>query len=150
MKPSRAVTIRLWPYLTLIVACAGQPALGPRRVSSDSVLVFEQRRTFAHPEATAPAWEAWQLYESGRFVYARAGADAAQIRIDRAQLRAIHAWLSQHDFELVTSRTAPAPGPIGEVTASCQIRLSTGLALASLGDPRYYACDELRKLCDAP
>ena len=150
MKSTLASTVQLLPWLWLSVACAGQPSEGPRRISPDSILIFEQRRASPHAEPGAPLWEAWQLYESGRFVYARASAEATQMRIDAAQLRAIHAWLANHDFELVKSRARSAPTAISEVSASCQIRLSTGLALAPLGDPRYYACDELRKLIDAP
>ena len=134
----------------LAAGCTVQPAAGPRRVSPDAILIFEQRRSSSEPGATAPDWEAYQLYESGRFIYARAGAEPSKTRISRARLRAVRAWLTQHDFELVRSSARPSAAAATNVTASCQLHLSTGLVLAPFGDPRYYACDELKRLSAEP
>jgi hypothetical protein len=130
------------------VGCTGQPVAGPHRLAPDAVLIFEQRRASSPPSASEPDWEAWQLYESGRFVYARASAEPTKTRVDRTRLRAVHAWLAQHDFELLKSATHGVPPAVPDVSASCQLRLSTGLVLAPFGDPRYYACDELKRLCE--
>jgi len=135
---------------SLSIACAGQPSPGPRRVVPDELLIFEQRRASAPSGPTAPAWETWQLYESGRFVYAHAGAEASQRHVDVAQLREIHAWLRQHDFELLRNSPERMPPRVPGVSASCQLHLSTGLTLAPLGDPRYYACDALKQLSTGP
>ncbi len=131
------------------LGCAGQPALGPRRVSPDATLIFEQRRASSDASTSKVDWEAWQLYESGRFVYMRAGAEPSRTRLDRARLRQVHSWLTQHDFELVRSRAAAASNDKPGESASCQLRLSIGLVLAPLGDARYYACDSLRALAEA-
>jgi hypothetical protein len=114
------------------------------------VLIFEQR-VAASSSTTEPAWESWQLYESGRFVYARAGAAATQRRIETARLQAVHGWLYAHDRELQQTTTTPAPlvattPATPAASAVCQVHTSGGLMLAALGEPHYAACEELRKL----
>ncbi len=120
--------------------------MGPRRVAADSILIFELRRAHVEASPGVSQWEAWQLYDSGRFVYMRSGAEPSRTRLDHARLGQVHRWLAQHDFELVRSRARLAPALTTGESASCQLRLSTGLVLAPLGDPRFYACDALRQL----
>ena len=131
------------------LSCAGQPALTPRRISPDAVLIFEQRRAHSEAGSGNVEWEAWQLYESGRLVYSRAGAEPSRTRLARARLRAVRSWLARHDFELVQSHAGGTAMPNSGESASCQLHLSTGLVLAPLGDPRFYACDTLRQLSEA-
>ncbi len=131
--------------LCALTGCVG-PLRGTRGISSDRVLIFEQRIASSDPAAEA-AWESWQLYESGRFVYVRAGAEPTQRRIETARLQAVHGWLYAHDAEL---QRTPPPGtsapPASSVTAMCQVHTSRGLLLAPFGDPRYGVCDALKKL----
>ncbi len=100
-------------------------------------MIFEHRRASADRASSEPDWEAWQLYESGRLVYARAGAEPTKAILPRQRLRAARAWLEQHDFELVRSSEHGRATQTPSVTASCQLHLSTVLVLAPLGDPRY-------------
>jgi len=122
--------------------------MGPHRVSPDAALIFEQRRATIDSSSGVSEWEAWQLYESGRFVYLRAGSAPNRARVSRAQLRSVHAWLAQHDFELIRSHAGVSSQPPAGTSASCQLHLSTGLVLAPWGDARYYACGALRELCE--
>jgi len=115
-----------------------------RLVSPETALIFEQRSTHTDAQPPAPSWESWRLYESGRFVYARSGAEPVERRVDAERLSRVHAWLRRHDYELV--RSSPAPQSAANESGVCQVRLSTGLTAASSGDPRYYACHELRSL----
>ena len=139
----RAVALLALP--ALIASCRQPLTLSPRRVSPDTLLIFEQRVASSQPES-APDWESWRLYESGRLLYSRAGAPGTLRHIGKARLAAVHAWLRAHDFELVQS-TPQAPTPAApNVPAMCQLQLSTGLVLAPFGDRRYYACEELKKL----
>ena len=63
------------------------------------------------------------------------------------RLATVHAWLHARDiFELVQNAAESAASTTPNVSAMCQLQLSTGLVLAPLGDRRYYACDELKKL----
>jgi hypothetical protein len=130
----------------LLGGCVGGPVLTPRTVEPDRVLLFEERR--AAPELE-PTWQSWSLYDSGRWVYARAGADPVKQRLVVARLVAVRAWLRQHDFELTRESAAPSEPAHGGLTGSCQLRLSTGLVLAAPGDRRFYACQELRRLVEA-
>jgi hypothetical protein len=147
MARARHVLPRRLALSLLVTACTVEPAAGPRRVSPDSILIFEQRR--ASSESAEPDWEAWQLYESGRFVHERAAAAQTKTRLAPGRLRAVRAWLAQHDFELAQSSKRGAHAGTN-VAASCQLHLSTGLVLAPFGDPRYYGCDELKRLCAEP
>ena len=124
--------------------CVG-PIRGARGISSDRVLIFEQRVASSDPAAEA-AWESWQLYESGRFVYARAGAEPTQRRIQTARLQAVHGWLYAHDAELQRTVPPDAAPPAPGVAAMCQVHTSGGLLLAPFGDPRYGVCEQLKKL----
>jgi hypothetical protein len=134
-----------WLALLALTASCRQPlTLSPRRVSPDTRIIFEQRVASAQGES-GPGWESWRLYESGRFLYSRAGAASTQRHIGKERLAAVHAWLRAHDFELVQS-TPVAPAPAANVSAMCQLQLSSGLVLAPFADRRYYACDELKKL----
>lgn len=127
-------------------ACVGDPVMPAHAAKPDQVLLFEQRRAAS---GATPAWESWSLYDSGRYVYASAGADPNKQRITVRKLETVHAWLRQHDFEL--TRAAPSTAALGSsgVSASCQIRLSSGLVLAGAGDRRFYACDALKQLLDS-
>ena len=140
---ARCVTTSV--LLGAVTGCVG-PLRGARGISSDRVLIFEQRVASSDPAAQA-AWESWQLYESGRFVYVRAGAEPTQRRVETARLQAVHGWLYAHDAEL--QRTPPpqaAVPPASSVSAMCQVHTSRGLLLAAPDDPRYGVCDELKKL----
>jgi hypothetical protein len=135
----------LLALLAMTAACRQPLTLSPRRVSPDTRIIFEQRIASTQSQS-APDWESWRLYESGRLLYSRAGAPVTHRHIGEARLAAVHAWLRAHDFELVRSTPeSPAPAP-PNVSAMCQLQLSTGLVLAPFGDRRYYACDELKKL----
>ncbi len=109
-------------------------------------MIFEQRVAASDPSAE-PAWESWQLYDSGRFVYARAGAEPTQRRIETARLQAVHAWLYAHDTEL-QQQPASTPGApaLPPSMAMCQVHTSRGLMLAAFGELHYEACEELKKL----
>ena len=131
---------------SISLACVGDPVMPARAAKPDQRLLFELRR--AIPGAT-PAWESWSLYDSGRYVYASAGADPNKQRITVRQLDAVHAWLRQHDFELTRAVPSSSATSGSHVNASCQIRLSSGLVLASAGDRRFYACEELKRLLDS-
>jgi hypothetical protein len=140
--------LALLALLGLTASCRQPLTLSPRRVSPDTLLIFEQR-VASSQSASEPDWESWRLYESGRLIYSRAGAPATHRHLGKARLGAVHAWLHAHDFELVQN-TPESPAPSApNVSAMCQLRLSTGLVLAPLGDRRYYACDELKKLSTA-
>jgi hypothetical protein len=143
--PAGLLALGFLVLLALTSSCRQPLTLSPRRVSPDTLLIFEQRIVSSQPES-GPDWESWRLYESGRLVYSRAGAAPTRRRLGKARLAAVHAWLRAHDFELV--RNAPqAPSPAASnISAMCQLQLSTGLVLAPFGDRRYYACDELKKL----
>jgi hypothetical protein len=143
--PAGLLAFRLLALLALTTSCRQPLTLSPRRVSPDTLLIFEQRTASSQPES-GPDWESWRLYESGRLVYSRAGAAPTRRRLGKARLAAVHAWLRAHDFELVRN-TPQAPSlAVSNVSAMCQLQLSTGLVLAPFGDRRYYACDELKKL----
>jgi hypothetical protein len=131
--------------LGLTTSCRQPLTLSPRHVSPDTRLIFEQRIASSQPES-GPEWESWRLYESGRLVYSRAGAAPTRRRLGKARLVAVQAWLRAHDFELVSNTPAAASPAASNVSAICQLQLSTGLVLAPFGDRRYYACDELKKL----
>jgi hypothetical protein len=131
--------------LALTASCRQPLTLSPRRVSPDTLLIFEQRVASSQPES-APDWESWRLYESGRLLYSRAGTPATHRHIGKARLAAVHAWLRAHDFELVQSTPESLAPAAPNVSAMCQLPLSTGLVLAPFGDRRYYACDELKRL----
>ncbi len=141
---ARSLTAGL--LLSTTPSCVHRQLSGARGISSDRVLIFEQRVAAADPAAEV-AWESWQLYESGRFVYARAGAETTQRRIQTAHLQAVHGWLYAHDAEL---QRTPAPEaatpPAANITAMCQVHTSSGLMLAAFGQPHYGVCDELKKL----
>jgi hypothetical protein len=147
--PARLPALSLLGLLALTTSCRQPLTLSPRHVSPDTLLIFEQRIASSQPESqpeSGPDWESWRLYESGRLVYSRAGAAPTRRHLSKARLATVHAWLRAHDFELVRNTPeAPAPAVPG-VSAMCQLQLSTGLVLAPLGDLRYYACDELKKL----
>jgi hypothetical protein len=143
--PAGLVALGLLVLLALTTSCRQPLTLSPRHVSPDTLLIFEQRIASSQPES-GPDWESWRLYESGRLVYSRAGTAPTWRHLGKARLAAVHAWLRAHDFELVRS-TPQAPTPAApDVSAMCQLQLSTGLVLAPFGDRRYYACDELKKL----
>ena len=148
-SPPAFAAVLLLTGLLCNTSCTVQPALGPRTISHDRVLLFEQRRATAQPTPEMPAWEAWQLYESGRFVHSRADTEMTQRRLDAQQLSTVRAWLRAHDFELVQNSHGKSAPAASHISAICQIHLSTGLVLAPLGDPRYYACDELKRLSEA-
>ena len=137
------------PFGLLLAGCVTLPPrpLPLRPASADTTLVFEQRLARAGAHSPEPAWEAWQLYESGRLVYTRPASEPITRRVDAARLKAVHAWLSQHDFELVQSNAGPEGSAPADISGVCQVRLSTGPVVAALGQPRYYACDELKRLC---
>lgn len=127
-------------------ACVGDPVLTPRTTTPDQVLLFEERRVT--PDAI-PAWQSWSVYDSGRFVHARAGADPEKLRLTVARLQAVRAWLRGHDDELArAASSAPEPAAAG-VIGSCQLRVGTELVLAMPGDRRFYACEELRHIVTA-
>ena len=133
----------------LLGSCVVTPPAAPSAVSSDTTVLFEQRLVYLQPASTRPGWEAWRLYESGRIVYARPGVEPIERRVEPARLLRAHAWLRQHDFELVQGKAPTQTPRAAEVSGVCQVRLSTGLNVAGITDPRYYACEELKKLCFA-
>jgi hypothetical protein len=125
----------------------------PRPPSRDETLLFEQRRASAEAQSPRgePRWQSWALYASGRFVYARAGAEPRRWRLDPIHQRTVRAWLETHDVELCQAAPAHDASPtVPGVSATCQLRLSVGLVLAPFGDPRYAACDELRQISLSP
>jgi hypothetical protein len=131
--------------LAWAVDCRQPLTLRARHVSPDAQLIFEQRVASSDP-ASGSSWQSWRLYESGRLIYSRAGTAATFRRLAPERLAAVRRWLQAHDYELVRS-TAATPAPSGtDIAATCQLQLSTGLALAPFGDRRYYACDELKRL----
>jgi hypothetical protein len=138
--------LALLALLALTASCRQPLTLSPRRVSADTRLIFEQRIASSQVES-GPDWESWRLYESGRLLYSHAGAASTQRHIGKERLATVHAWLRAHDFELVRSSAPATSAPAAaNVSAMCQLQLSTGLVLAPFGDRRYYACDELKKL----
>jgi hypothetical protein len=131
--------------LALTIACREPLTLHARHVSADAQLIFEQR-VASSDAASGSSWESWRLYESGRLIYSRAGAAATSRRLAPERLATVRRWLQAHDYELVQN-TAEAPTSSGpDISATCQLQLSTGLVLAPFGDRRYYVCDELKRL----
>jgi len=127
-------------------ACAA-PRLSPiRGERRDEQLIFEQRIASTVPSESGVDWQSWQLYQSGRLVYQRAKARARVTRVAAPRLQAARGWLGAHDAELLKSTTHGPPPSTPNVSAMCQLRLSVGLILAPLGDPRYDACETLKAL----
>lgn len=122
------------------------PSTLPPAAAPDTVL-FEQRLADPGAAPPRPAWEAWRLYESGRLVYTRSSAEPVERHVEAARLSRARAWLRQHDFELIQGKAPAESKAASDASGVCQIRLSTGLVVAALGDPRYYACDALKELC---